>query len=56
MAGAPVGLAQVDLKRHPFGRLSVIDNLLMFEALHISDREYVLQAGRIVLEGPGKEL
>jgi branched-chain amino acid transport system ATP-binding protein len=28
----------------------------VFEALHISDRAYVLQTGRIVLEGRGKEL
>ena len=28
----------------------------VFEALHISDRAYVLQTGRIVLEGLGKEL
>ena len=28
----------------------------VFEALHISDRAYVLQTGRIVLEGRGEEL
>jgi branched-chain amino acid transport system ATP-binding protein len=28
----------------------------VFEALEISDRGYVLQSGRIVLEGPGKDL
>jgi branched-chain amino acid transport system ATP-binding protein len=28
----------------------------VFEALEVADRAYVLQTGRIVLEGPGKEL
>ncbi|MGZ6143015.1 MAG: ABC transporter ATP-binding protein [Myxococcales bacterium] len=28
----------------------------VFEALEISDRAYVLQSGRVVLEGPGKDL
>ncbi len=28
----------------------------VFEALEISDRAYVLQSGRVVLEGPGSEL
>ncbi len=28
----------------------------VYEALSISDRAYVLQSGRIVLEGEGKEL
>ena len=28
----------------------------VFEALRVSDRAYVLQSGRIVLEGPGQEL
>jgi branched-chain amino acid transport system ATP-binding protein len=28
----------------------------VFEALHISNRAYVLQTGRIVLEGRGEEL
>jgi branched-chain amino acid transport system ATP-binding protein len=28
----------------------------VYEALHIADRAYVLQTGRIVLEGSGKEL
>jgi branched-chain amino acid transport system ATP-binding protein len=28
----------------------------VFEALEVSDRAYVLQSGRVVLEGPGKDL
>ncbi len=28
----------------------------VFEALEVSDRAYVLQSGRVVLEGPGREL
>ena len=28
----------------------------VFEALEVADRAYVLQSGRVVLEGPGKEL
>ena len=28
----------------------------VYEALHIADRAYVLQTGRIVLEGNGEEL
>ena len=30
--------------------------LNVVEALHVSDRAYVLQSGRIVLEGSGEEL
>jgi branched-chain amino acid transport system ATP-binding protein len=43
-----------DIRKKGITVLLVEQNV--FEALEVADRAYVLQTGRIVLEGPGKEL